>query len=451
MKATIVILMTAVLLAALSLPASACRPFGSYQFAEDMEGGIWFTEGDNNSVSRLAPDGAVIAHKLPTPAAEPSSVTVDAKGNVWFVESDAAKIGRLDKDGSIVEFPVPNGHPISVKVDSRGEVWFNQMAGNENGKEHGDLAGHGNHRVAAIGRIDTKGNLHTYPTPAGWPTSVVLGPRDEAWVTLLIPGGKEGSPEGQLARLSRSGQWTIVETWKNSCPSWLTRDAGGGLAFSDHCRGILGRVFSGERVVEQRLPGKTYIQQMAAAPDGTLWFTGDEKSRLGRIAPNGDVTYLDRPENGDTTMALLVTRKGDVVFSEFYNYNINRLTRNGEYVEHLVSIDERKDEREVKEGEVCYVQFGARIAAKAEMDAKRAEEVRNGRFKPDGKGTEKLVEQKCLICHDSRRLLLSRRSDWTPSLTRMHSYRDLRGVEQLTADETTRLVRYFNEYYGLER
>jgi hypothetical protein len=31
----------------------------------------------------------------------------------------------------------------------------------------------------------------------------------------------------------------------------------------------------------------------------------------------------------------------------------------------------------------------------------------------------------------------------------MHSYRDLRGVEPLTADEATRLVRYFNENYGL--
>lgn len=72
-------------------------------------------------------------------------------------------------------------------------------------------------------------------------------------------------------------------------------------------------------------------------------------------------------------------------------------------------------------------------------------------FKADGAGTEKLVEQKCLACHDARRLLLSRRSDWTPSITRMHAYRDIRKVEPLTAEETMRLVRYFNENYGLAR
>jgi virginiamycin B lyase len=450
-KAKIIILAATVLLGGFSHPAAACRPFGSYEFAEDKDGGIWFTEGDNNSVSRLAPDGTVTAHKLPTSAAEPSSVALDAKGNVWFVESDAARIGRLGKDGRIVEFSVPDGHPVAVKVDARGDAWFNQMAGNENGREHSAHASHGGHNIAKIGRIDAKDIMHSYPAPEGWPTSIEFDKHDEAWVTLLIPGGKEGKPEGRLTRLSRSGQWTVVAAWTNSCPSRIVRDAGGELAFSDHCRGILGRVSSAGRIVEQRLPEKTYIQDIASAPDGTLWFTGDEKSRLGRIDRRGKVTYLDRPDNGDQTMAVLVTRKGDVVFSEFYNYNINRLTKNGEYVEHLVNVDERKGMREVKENEVCYVQFAARIAAKAEMDAKRAEEVRNGRFKLDGNGTEKLVEQKCLVCHDSRRLLLSRRSDWTPSLTRMHSYRDLRGVEQLTAEETTRLVRYFNENYGLGR
>ena len=54
-----------------------------------------------------------------------------------------------------------------------------------------------------------------------------------------------------------------------------------------------------------------------------------------------------------------------------------------------------------------------------------------------------------VTCHNSRRLLLSRRSDWTPSLTRMHDYRNLRGVQALSPEETQRLVRYFNTYYGL--
>jgi virginiamycin B lyase len=443
MKAEIVILTTAVLLGSLSLPASACRPFGSYQFAEDAEGGIWFTEGDNNSVSRLAPDGAVASHRLPTVNAEPSSVALAPDGNVWFAEMDGRKVGYLSQDGRVVEFDVRGGAPFRIAVDASGEAWFTQMADHDSG----DHAHHG--IQSGVGHVDRQGGVHFYPAPEGWPTSIAIDARGQVWTTLLVSGNSNDKAKGRIARLTPDGRWKTVSVWDvYSCPRNLVPDATGGIFFSDGCRGTVGYREAQGRLREWTLPNGTRIQDMALGGDGKLWFT--DRKRIGYVV-EGKVTFVDRADNGDATMALLVTRKGDVVFSEFYNYNINRLTRNGEYVEHLVSIDERKDEREVKEGEVCYVQFGARIAAKAEMDAKRAEEVRNGRFKPDGKGTEKLVEQKCLVCHDSRRLLLSRRSDWTPSLTRMHSYRDLRGVEQLTADETTRLVRYFNEYYGLER
>lgn len=446
MRSILPAILSAVVLCAFAPPTLACRPFGSYEFVEDTKGGIWFTEGDNNAISRLAPDGSVAAYTLPTPNAEPTSVAIGRAGRIWFVESEGRKIGRLDPDGRIAEYAVEDGHPVHVAVDGRGDAWYTQMSGNENDGAH---AGHGSPMTAKVGRIDGAGKMHAYPVNEGWPTSIAFDRRGQAWVTVLVPGGKDEKPKGRLARLSRDGQWTVAAVWENSCPGNMIQDAGGGLAISDHCRFVLIRVNSDGRIVEQKLPDKTYIQQMSAARDGTLWFSGDDKSRLGRIDRQGKVAYLDRPENGDQTMAVLATRNGDIVFSEFYNYNINRLKKTGEYVEHLVAIDERRGSREVKEGEFCRIEFGARIAAKAEMDRKRAEEVKNGRFKPDGAGTEMLVEQKCLACHDARRLLLSRRSDWTPSITRMHDYRRLRNVEPLTVEETDRLVRYFNENYGL--
>lgn len=431
----------------------ACRPFGSYQLLEDKSGGIWFTEGDNNAVSRLAPDGSVKAYPLPTRNAEPSALSLDRRGNVWFVEMDGGKIGRLAPNGHIQEFSTPDGHPGMVAVDRQGEAWFTQMSGHENGNnsDSDEHTGHHGAMVAKVARIDRQGRMRDFPLSEGWPTSLAFDPQDRAWVTILVPGRNGAQPRGQLATLSRDGKWTTVAAWESSCPSNLTPSASG-LAFADHCRWVLGRIGADGRVSEQKLPDGTYIQQMSEAPDGVLWFSGDLRGRLGRIALDGAVAYLpERPDSDDQVMAIKVLRSGDVVFSEFYNYNINRRTKNGEYVEHLVNIEERRGSRGVREGEVCYVQFAARIAGKAEMDRKRAEEVRSGRFKPDGAGTEKLVAQKCLICHDARRLLLSRRSDWTPSLMRMHSYRQLRGVAPLSSEETTRLIHYFNTYYGLAR
>jgi virginiamycin B lyase len=428
--------------------AQACRPFGSYQFVEDATGGIWFTEGDNNSVSRLAPDGAVTVYLLPTPQSEPSSLALSPSGAIWFVAMDTANIGRIEPDGNIVEYHTPDGHPGLVVVDKNGEAWFTQMAGNESGVNH---SGHGVQRIAKVGRIDVNGKMHNHPVPEGWPTSIVLDEHDRIWVTLLVPGGNGGNPKGVLARLSHQGEWDVVKNWNNSCPVNLIRNPKGGLAFSDHCQGILGLVDVKGKISSYRLPENVYIQQLAAAADGTLWFTGDENGRLGQINTKGEVSYTDRPPNGDQTMAVLVVSNGDVLFSEFYNYNINRLKSSGEFVEHLINVDDRKQVRKVVEGEICRIEFAARIASKSAMDKRRAEEVRSGYFKPDGMGTEKLVKEKCLVCHDSRRLLLSRRSDWTPSINRMRGYRDVRGVELLTKEERERLVGYFNQYYGLDR
>jgi streptogramin lyase len=443
MNRKLLILVAVAMLGCVSVPASACRPFGSYQFAEDDSGGIWFTEGDNNAVSRLAPDGTVTAHRLPTPHSEPSSVALDREGNVWYVGMDAGKIGRIHRDGRITEQSTTGGKPFQVAVDAGGDAWFTQMFGHEGEGKHAD---HGSHGVAKIGRIDRRGRMHSYPLAEGWPSSIAFA-RGQVMVTIIVPGSENARPKGRLARLSRDGRWTIEKAWDDSCPRNLVADGSDAVYFSDGCRGIAGMRAADGHLAEWPLPSGVRIQQMSLARDGKLWFT--DREHLGHIDGAGKVTFADRPANGDATMAVLASRSGDVVFSEFYNYNINRLTKNGELVEHLVNVDARKGAREVKEGEVCYVQFAARIAAKAEMDARRAEEVKHGRFKPDGAGTEKLVEQKCLVCHDARRLLLSRRSDWTPSLTRMHSYREVRGVEALTPEETTRLVRYFNEHYGL--
>lgn len=271
------------------------------------------------------------------------------------------------------------------------------MAGHEGGGS--SHAGHDGHKIAKVGRVNRDGKMHSYPAPEGWPTSIAFDARDQAWVTLLVPDGKGDKPRGRLARLSRGtangkspppGTTAARATWRGC------RTAG--WPSPTIARFVLGRVAAGGSCASKAAGEYLHSADGGCAGRHAMVLRRREGA-AGTDRPARRGRYLDRPDNGDQTMAMLVTREGDVVFSEFYNYNINRLKKTGEYVEHLVNIDERKGVREVKEGEVCYVQFGARIAAKAEMDAKRAGgEVRNGRFKPDGQGTEKLVEQKCLVC-----------------------------------------------------
>lgn len=452
---TVVRAVVAAALLCAAFPAMACRPFGSYQFVEDKDGGIWFTEGDNNAVSRLAPDGSVKAYPLPTPNAEPTSLARDRNGNIWFAEMNVSKIGRLGSDGRIVEYPTEGGQPGRVTTDARGEAWFTQMA-HDHAAMAGGHAGHMAPPVSKIGRITADGRMIDYPLSEGWPTSVVVDSSDQAWVTVLVPG--DSAPRatqaiGKLARLDRDGRWNWAGRWENSCPGNLLAEADGGIVYADHCRGVVERRSRDGKLQTITLPPRTSVRQMALGVphEGTLWLTEPQTGELLRIGRNGKTESIKQLDNGNPPFAIFVTSRGDVIFSEAFNYNINRLGKDGVLTEHLIRIDERRGTQEVREGEVCYVKFASRIVAKAEMDKKRAGEVKNGHLKPDGAGTEKLAEQKCLVCHDARRLLLSRRSDWTPSITRMHSYRDIRKVEPLTADETRTLVRYFNTYYGIGR
>jgi virginiamycin B lyase len=435
--------------------ADACRPFGSYDFVEDRAGGIWFTEGDNNAVSRLAPDGSVRTFPLPTPNAEPISLALDRRGNLWFIESDAARIGRLGRDGKIVEFPPTDGHPIDIRVDRKGEAWFTQMGPHyAGGGREGSHAGHGSHGGSKVGRIPTDGRVKDYPIAEGWPSGLAIDRRDRVWVAVLVPSGnpeEKAASRGKLAELGRDGHWRVVFERERSCPMNLTPAPDGSLWFSDRCRGTIERRWANGRFQVFRPHPDTFAQKMSLATDGTLWFADSGRNKLGRITPQGRIEYLDRPDETDAPFAVLATRRGDLVFSEFYNYNINRLTRGGVFEEHLVQIDARHDAREVREGEVCYVKFASVLADKREMDRRRAEEVRAGKFKPAPDGAEKLAEAKCLGCHDARRLILSRRTDWAPSIGRMEEYMKIRKVAPLTAGEKQSLVRYFNTNYSFGR
>jgi virginiamycin B lyase len=452
---TVLLLLVSLAASLVSGPAEACRPFGSYDFAEDRSGGIWFTEGDNNAVSRLAPDGSVRTFPLPTPNAEPISLALDRRGNLWFVESGSARIGRLGRDGKIVEFPPTDGHPIDIQVDRKGEAWFTQMGRHQAGAgQDGGHAGHGSHGGSKVGRILANGSMKDYPVAEGWPSGLAIDRRDRVWVSTLVPSAnpeEKTASRGKLAQLGRDGRWRVVFERERSCPMNLTPAPDGSLWFSDRCRGTIERQRANGSLEIFRPHPDTFAQKMSLAPDGTLWFADSGHNKLGRITPKGRIEYVDRPDETDAPFAVLATRRGDLVFSEYYNYNLNRLTRSGVFEEHLVQLDSRHDARQVQEGEVCYVKFTAAIADKREMDRRRAEEVRAGKFKPAPDGADKLAEARCLGCHDARRLILSRRSDWSPSIGRMQEYMQIRNAAPLTAEEKQTLVRYFNTNYSFGR
>ncbi len=434
------------LLHLLSLPcvAYACRPFGSYGFAEDKNGGIWFTEGDSNAISRLSMDGTVTSHLLPTPAAEPSSIAVDGAGNVWFTEMDGRQVGRLTPDGKITEYPVHMGQPFQIAADANGDAWFTVLGEhrhNTDGQAHQPAP-------SGIGRLGMNGRLDFYPVPSGWPSAIAFDSQGQVWVTLQQAEGNKGNSQGWLLRLTRDGQWHEERHWATrSCPRNLVPDHRGGIYFSDGCRNSVSYRSSNGTLRERYLPKNIQIQGLSLGSHGRLWFT--DRAALEYLDPQGRPIRLRRPVAGDATMAVLALSNGEVVYSEIYNYNINRRTRDGHFVEYLIGIDYPQVVQEPRGRKISTIEYSAPIVAKAEMERRRVETVNLSHFQEDGLGTEKLVAGKCFACHDAHRLLLARRSDWSGTIERMQSYRGYHGLPLLNESERNRLISYFNTYYGL--
>jgi virginiamycin B lyase len=428
-----------IILAILFTPGvEACRPFGSYAFVEDSEGGVWFTEGDNNAVSRLSPDGTVIAYPIPTPAAEPADLALDQQGNLWFVELNGGKIGRLSPDGRIKEYSLADqhAHPWQLWVDPNGEIWF--LEGRD---------------PARVGRLLPDGVIRNYILAEGWPTSMASASDGGLWLSVLIPAETHGTDlvraSGRILHLSRDGTWRERLSRTASCPMNVIPDDQGRLWFSDRCRHTIERLdHKGERL-RFEMPEEAFIQDMALDSDGNLWFIDNTRNLIGRIDPEKGTRTYPLPGETGGPFAMALSRNGGIIFSETYNYNINRLSPNGIFTEQLVNVDHRQNVESVEQDGICYLRFASFLQRKEEIEAKRTAAIASTSLAEEGSQGARLLRKRCLACHDLKRILLARKSDWRPSLGLMDTYMGQRHMISLNDDEQELLLKYLNTHYNI--
>ncbi len=410
--------------------AYACRPFGSYDFVEDEQGNVWFTEQDSNAVSRLARDGTVTAYPIPTPNAEPTSLALDGNGNVWFSETRAGKLGRVAPDGTVSEYALPlEGAQPYTLLTQAGAVWLTT----------GPLR-------RTVVRMDTDGVFGEMPVPHGWPSSISAAADGALWVTLLQPGETMEQAQGYLARLDRAGEWTIVERrGAGSCPNNIHINGDGAVWLSDRCRGTIERRNPQGRTVSFPYSGGL-VQNAALDRNDNFWFVDSTRNLVGRMSPEGTLDTWPLPGNNGGPFTIAVLHNGDVLFSEMYNYNIDRLTRGGVFEEYLVSMDRRESIRTADKGEVCRLEYAAIIADKMALERKRLEELKIVSFK--SAPGQALVRQRCLVCHDATRILRARKSDWAYTVELMQSHMVMRGLPPLAEEELRTVIGYLNRYYN---
>jgi streptogramin lyase len=309
------------------------RPLG---IVTGPDGNLWFTESGLDRIGRITPAGVVTEFSVGiTPGSQPSEITIGADGNLWFTEQGGGRIGRITPNGLVTEFEsaVANG----IAGGSDGSVWFTNRA-------RGFVS-----RITPAGIVTQFGpfsNSNTGQITAGsdgslWltATSVIglplpLGPtfyfdilgidsngqnrfKERGSLAAEPPSGVTQGPDGNVwYMLHYSGGSLSIVRWTLDSPrvrtSYPTNSSGpqgdGGIArgpdgnlwFTNQAalplRGVqvfrdsIGRITPSGVVTNFAFGSSGKPADITAAPDGNVWFTYVDGSRIGRITPGGKQT-----------------------------------------------------------------------------------------------------------------------------------------------------------------
>jgi streptogramin lyase len=198
-------------------------------------------------------------------------------GNMWFADSGSAgtdaAIGKITPAGQITEYASPvGGKPWWIIVGPDESLWFAA--------------------TRAVGRVTTAGGLGAYELP-GVLGELAAGPDGNVWFTY------GSGANAAIVRIERHNDGSATITLfqagldPHSVPERIVA-AGGYLWFTDlsGAEPAIGRVSPDGQITEFRegLAADSTIIDIAAGPDGNVWFTDNGTGAIGRITPAGQIT-----------------------------------------------------------------------------------------------------------------------------------------------------------------
>jgi virginiamycin B lyase len=318
---------------------------GVIQPVAGRDGAVWFpkplwsqTEVGRQKFVRVTPGGVISAYDLPTNTSIAQTMDQAAAGPdgaIWYVSDTAqsgtsgpeaaSQVGRIATDGAITEFPIPMADaadpqfaPVGaysrasgIIASADGGAWFSRTLSSGEGVFH-----------SSIGRVPPSGGaLTTFPLARAMGESVssmVSGPDGNLWFAMgpssavnviarITPGGELTVFPLPALGASRIGDLTKIVVGPDG-NLWFTRM----IRQGDGGASRIGRITPAGVIAEFPLPPGAdrfrIVADMAAGPDGNLWFAevdgdgGSVRPSIGRVTPAGDITEF-APPNGRPQLA----------------------------------------------------------------------------------------------------------------------------------------------------
>jgi streptogramin lyase len=258
------------------IPTPNASPAG---LAAGKNGDLWFAEYQGHKLGRITTAGIISEILLEKPRPFPHAIAAAPDGSLWFTATNyAGGLVRRTPAGELVETPQLSGRSIfALLVDASGALW---------GISPSELdVGPGR-----LWRINTDGSVKTFEIP--------LAPDEPA--TLVHLGGLAIDRDGNV--------WCTVIT--------------GGPAY-------VVRLTPASGAIKHFTPAspEPLLHGVAAAADGSIWFTQRRVKKVGRISPGGQMTDFDLA--GDEPWDIVVGSDGNFWISHYGKDFITRLEPTG--------------------------------------------------------------------------------------------------------------------------
>jgi virginiamycin B lyase len=235
------------------------------------DGNLWFTENLGPGVAKAAPDGTVTLYKAGITGMFPGAIVNGPDGRLWFTEYPN-KIGAITTAGVVTEYSqgiTADGVPRAITVGADNNLWFTEDA-------------------KKLARITTGGTVTEFSTGITHPPSaIVKGSDGNLWFI------ESSTDQSRIGRANTNG--VVDEFFAGLTPRTQLADIAAGpdgaLWFTEVDARAIGRITTGGLISERPATVTGRPGEIVTGPDGNLWFTVNTgfDGWLARMTPGGAV------------------------------------------------------------------------------------------------------------------------------------------------------------------
>jgi virginiamycin B lyase len=347
-----------------SIPTQNAGPEGICQASN---GKIWFVENSANKIASMTPSGTFKEYTIPTAESGASGIVEGPDGALWFTES-IGQIGRMTTSGAFIELPVKAkyyAYPGEITVGSDKNIWFTEQSSTgilgrvelHDVKKSDPLyqsialslekqpqLGVEQNIPIEVQVRDLKGKIitgkypyavhltTTDPQNAGLPKTNVTSSQEK--VSVKFSGANADATIGATANGgARLTPAAVIPSTPQEFPlpseSYNMTLASDGTIWMCLNDGHIATRAPDGTIHDYRATKSLAGCAIVQAPDGNVWFTDYNNARIGKITPQGKVTFTDLGYRGDP-MWMTVGGDGALWFTQPYQHKIGRLTTDGQ-------------------------------------------------------------------------------------------------------------------------